>query len=303
MKNSIDLDYQMQFYPMNGKIARLLYIASKDSSISIECYDRAINLLLDSNYTEKYQQVLQKLNMELATKNLPTRDLNVEYLSLKTAENNQMQSRLETELKSYTSNFIRESIRIGHLELAEFYYNQGDLNSSLKFYVNSRDFCTTQSHVLESCLKVVELSMELGNYQNVATYLHKASQTLMASNSSGLSTNAGVMNNRTSLLSAMYNLENGNFKQASNDFKNLGFTSETLWAFVCSRDVAIYGGICMLASLSRQELKEAMENVEFKQYLELEPRMREICRQFHACQFSIAFKLLQDFQVILSNVG
>jgi 26S proteasome subunit RPN7 len=37
------------------------------------------------------------------------------------------QERLETELSGYKTNLIKESIRMGHNDLADFYYERGDL--------------------------------------------------------------------------------------------------------------------------------------------------------------------------------
>ena len=51
---------------------------------------------------------------------------------------------LETELSGYKTNLIKESIRMGHHELADFFYDRGDLQVLL---------CTNVSLWL-SCLEV-----------------------------------------------------------------------------------------------------------------------------------------------------
>ena len=298
---TIDLEHTLQAYGPNGKIARLLFIADRDPTLRIECYMHSLRELLETPNVERYQAIHSKLNAELVTQGLAPVDLNVEYISKTVAENQQKQQRLEQELKSYTSNFIRESIRIGHLELAEFYYSIGDLQNSLKYYSNSREFCTTQSHVLECCLKVVELSLEMDNNQNVSAYLQRGNQALnpnpQGNATSSTSTVHSSLAHRLTLLAGIHCLDNGNYRQCAREFKQLPFTTESMWQFLNPRDVAIYGAICMLATFSRQELKESMENVEFKQYLELEPRIREILRQFYSCDYKNAFKMLNEFKV------
>ena len=42
------------------------------------------------------------------------------------------QYRLETELSGYKTNLIKESIRMGHHELADFFYDRGDLQVSVE---------------------------------------------------------------------------------------------------------------------------------------------------------------------------
>jgi hypothetical protein len=39
----------------------------------------------------------------------------------------QKQERLESELHSHKTNLIKESIRLGHNDLGDFFYNRGDL--------------------------------------------------------------------------------------------------------------------------------------------------------------------------------
>ena len=43
------------------------------------------------------------------------------------------QYRLEGELAGYKTNLIKESIRMGHHELADFFYERGDLQVGLPF--------------------------------------------------------------------------------------------------------------------------------------------------------------------------
>lgn len=42
----------------------------------------------------------------------------------------QRQERLEAELAGYKTNLIKESIRMGHADLGDFFYHRGDLSVS-----------------------------------------------------------------------------------------------------------------------------------------------------------------------------
>lgn len=70
---------------------------------------------------------------------------------------------------------------MGHNELGEFYYRRGDLNSALKCFVRTRDYCSTNKHVLDMCLNVIRVSVQLGNFMHVSNYVSKAEQTLPTS--------------------------------------------------------------------------------------------------------------------------
>jgi COP9 signalosome complex subunit 1 len=66
---------------------------------------------------------------------------------------------------------------MGHNDLGDFYYNRGDLNSALKCYVRTRDYCTTSRHIIQMCMNVIKVSIEMGNYAHVVNYVAKAEQT------------------------------------------------------------------------------------------------------------------------------
>ena len=44
---------------------------------------------------------------------------------------NERQDRLESELNGYKTNLMKEAIRVGHTDLADFYFNRGDLQVML----------------------------------------------------------------------------------------------------------------------------------------------------------------------------
>lgn len=51
------------------------------------------------------------------------------------------------------------------------------MQSAFKSYVRTRDYCTTGRHVIQMCLNVIKVSIELGNYVHVNNYISKAEQT------------------------------------------------------------------------------------------------------------------------------
>ena len=61
--------------------------------------------------------------------------------------------------------------------MGAFHYERGDLNAALKCYVRTRDYCTTPQHIIDMCMNVIRVSLEMGNYAHVASYVAKAEQT------------------------------------------------------------------------------------------------------------------------------
>jgi COP9 signalosome complex subunit 1 len=89
----------------------------------------------------------------------------------------QRRERLEAELHGAKANLIKESIRLGHNDLGDFYYARGALQEAFKCHVRARDYCTTPRHILGMCLNVVRTACDMGNFVHVANYVSKAEQT------------------------------------------------------------------------------------------------------------------------------
>ena len=69
-------------------------------------------------------------------------------------DNTVRQERLEGELNHNKSNLVKESIRQGYNELGQYHYSRGDLNQAMKFYVRTRDYCTSNRHMAEMCVRL-----------------------------------------------------------------------------------------------------------------------------------------------------
>ncbi len=85
--------------------------------------------------------------------------------------------KLDTDLKNYKSNSIKESIRRGYDDLGDHYLDCGDLQNALKAYSRSRDYCTSGKHVVNMCLNVIKVSVQLQNWSHVISYVNKAMAT------------------------------------------------------------------------------------------------------------------------------
>ena len=77
---------------------------------------------------------------------------------------------LESELAGYKTNAIKESIRMGLVDLGDFHRARGDAANAFKAYARTRDYCTTNRHVVSTCLNVVRVGVESGNFAHVQTY-------------------------------------------------------------------------------------------------------------------------------------
>src|SRR4051812_38391001 len=104
---------------------------------------------------------------------------------------------------------------MGHTDLGDFHYNRGDLNTALKCYVRTRDYCTTSKHIIQMCLNVIKVSIEMGNYAHVVNYVAKAEQTPDL-------TDKGIVS-KLRVCSGLANLESRKYKLAARKFLETTF--------------------------------------------------------------------------------
>jgi COP9 signalosome complex subunit 1 len=99
----------------------------------------------------------------------------------------------------------------------------------------------------------------------------------------------------------------GSYKDAAVSFINVGpgyMTPDAQAGIVFQRavltpnDVAVYGGLCALATMDRSELqRRVLENSSFRQFLELEPHIRRAISLFCASKYTACMEILESYQV------
>ncbi|GAA5982391.1 hypothetical protein JCM11641_006968 [Rhodosporidiobolus odoratus] len=236
------------------------------------------------------------------------------------------QDKLELELKGYMTNLIKESIRMGHRDLARFQYRTGDLQAAVRSYTKSREFCTTSQHVLEMCLGVIEVALDMSNYAFVRNYVVKAESALDAAQTSAQNSGKNktapvnlpgmvapaqdpveaakererkVVLERLTVAGAVAHLGSGAYEKAALSFTDVG--SEALVSgpahFIPAADIALYATITGLASFSRSQLKtRILENPNLRPFLDLGPYLRDIVRAFYESRFKEGLELLQKHE-------
>ena len=66
---------------------------------------------------------------------------------------------------------------MGYNDFGDYYYAHGSLADAFKSYVRTRDYCTTSKHVIHMCMSAILVSIEMGQFTHVTSYINKAEQT------------------------------------------------------------------------------------------------------------------------------
>ncbi|CAK9145756.1 unnamed protein product [Ilex paraguariensis] len=286
----LDIEAYAALYSGRTKITRLLFISERCDNVSmqLEALRMAYDEIKKGENTQLFREVVQKIDGRLG----PSYGLDFSWADSVDRRAEQRKEKLENELNAYRTNLIKESIRMGYNDFGDFYYAHGALGDAFKNYGRTRDYCTTSKHIIHMCLNAILVSIEMGQFTHVTSYVSKAesNQDLDAITVAKLRCAAGLAH-----------LEAKKFKLAARKFLE---TSPELGnhytEVIAAQDVATYGGLCALASFDRAELKaKVIDNINFRNFLELVPEVRELISDFYSSRYASCLDYLGNLKANL----
>lgn len=94
----------------------------------------------------------------------------------------------------------------------------------------------------------------------------------------------------------------GKYYTAARDFLSIGeeLVAHPYSDVISPNDIAVYGGLCALATFPRTELKtRVIDNVGFRQYLDLEPHVRDLIQGFYNSNYTVCLEIMDKWRVCL----
>ncbi|KAH6902052.1 G protein pathway suppressor 1 [Coprinopsis sp. MPI-PUGE-AT-0042] len=219
---------------------RLTHIILTCPSIAPEAFQLAVQHAHQSRDRSLYQTYSPHTNSLPNLHDLA--QLDTKSMDEAIARNRSERTKLEVELKTYTNNTIKESIRMAHGDLGNFYRDLGDYAASLKHCTKSREFCTTSQHLL----------IDQRNYSPLTTYVFKADTALDAAKAAAApppAQKAAAVGEREdvqaklSLPTALSHLDQSHYEKAANSLLNVGSPSnlgDWIGKLVAPGDITIY---------------------------------------------------------------
>ncbi|KAF8551847.1 hypothetical protein OG21DRAFT_1512235 [Imleria badia] len=316
-----DLDAYIASYTGRTAVDRLLVITASCPAIAPQALKLAFNHIYRLRDPSLVQAALAAYASAIALpegQGLPSAGdvvvVDTAWVEEVTKKNVAERTKLEVELKTYTNNMIKESIRMAHRDLGEHHRATGDFASALKHLTKSREFCSTSQHVLDMCLSVLELVIEQRNYSHISSYIFKADAALestaatttgaesgaaSASTAKKLSPEREQVQSKLDFAMALSHLGQGNYEKAASLFLRLGPPEQLgdwVGKLVAPGDIAIYGTLCALASLSRSAIKsQLLRNPVFSAYIEQEPYVRDVIQAYMSSDFKTTLEILSRY--------
>ncbi|KYQ91512.1 COP9 signalosome complex subunit 1 [Tieghemostelium lacteum] len=287
LSNEFDIESYINSYTGLTKILRLLFIAeySEDPKLKSDAFKMAASEVMKTSNIELYHNIVTKSNGLIK--------FDSQWVDNTTKKNSSTIDKLEQDLNVAKANIVKDSIRIAQSDLGEFYYRSGDYSNSLKCFVRTRDYCTSSKHILNMCFNIIKVGIDYSNYSHVFTYTTKAEQTPDIDPQSIAKLRAAT---------GLANLESSKYKFAAKKFIETPFeqNASVFSDIISPQDIAIYGGLCALATFDRAELKKkVLDDAVFRNYLELVPEVRELIRDFYASKYAPCLNALDKLKPVL----
>lgn len=181
---------------------------------------------------------------------------------------------------------------MGNEDLGTHYYNIGDLVNASKAYSRMRDYCNTPSHIASTAFRIMAVAVEQRNWMAVQSQVVKIQNLQMKPEDEA----------RYKLMTPAFNglqrMSNAEYKDAAQQFLLCDpMIGDQMNATMSANDIAVYGGLCALASMSRSELQSrVLDNATFRSFLELEPHIRRAVSFFVACKYTQCLEILESYR-------
>lgn len=191
---------------------------------------------------------------------------------------------------------------MGYDDMGQHLHRTGDLTSSAKAFHRERDVCTTSTHVIIMYLRLIQVFIDQGNWLAAQSNIHR----IRAQKEKYL--DPEKLNAKLSAAMGVSLLCTGSYRSAAESFLDADprmasaklddpDDEECYNEVVTPNDVAVYGGLCALASMDRNELQtRVLDNSSFRNYLELEPHIRRAISFFVSSKYSSCLSILEAYK-------
>ncbi|KAG7413560.1 COP9 signalosome complex subunit 1 [Fusarium oxysporum f. sp. rapae] len=286
----LDLDLYIQNYTGRTRIDRLIQIGKSSVPLCIDALKAAIAEIKKGSDVSLYVEAWGCIRV--AAPDDPDAQKDQAWIDRVERENKMEAARLETQLKQYRHNLIKESIRMGNEDLGLHFEKTGYLEAAAEAYNRMRQDVTTTKHIIDCGIHLVNV------------YIARRDWTMVLNN---LGKIVGVQSGEeertyqpyTKLVSGIALLGLKHYKDAANNFLQVDFTlPPAQYNHIASpNDIAVYGGLLALATMDRQELQtRVLDNQSFRSFLEHESHVRKAISLFVNGRYSNCLAILESIR-------
>ncbi|KAK4190035.1 COP9 signalosome complex subunit 1 [Podospora australis] len=286
-----DLDLYIQNYRGRTRFDRLLLIGQSSVALCVEALKAAVAEAKRGRDTHRYKEAVESLRQ--AAPSEPEARLDQAWLSTTELANENEKARLSVELKGYKNNLLKESIRMGHEDLAKFLESIGDLNMATESFSKMRPDISTLKQLIDVGRHLVRVAIQRREWGMISPHLAKMSL------GGSFPEDEKVLQPYLRIATGIAFLGMEKYQEAASNFLSVDPTipSSTYNEIASRNDVAIYGGLLALATMDRKELQaQVLDNSPFRVFLELEPHIRKAVTYFVNGRYSACIETLEAYR-------
>lgn len=185
---------------------------------------------------------------------------------------------------------------MGNEDLAKHYEAVGELSLAYDVYSKMRADASATRHIIEVGFHLARISILRRDWSTVISSVNKIS---------GLQTEGGDKSGQALINQALSNINYGigllgqyNYTEAARAFTRVDPTTPPALydEFASPNDIATYGGLLTLATMSRAELSRFLDSSPFRSFMELEPHFRRAISQFVNGRYSACLAILESYR-------
>ena len=181
---------------------------------------------------------------------------------------------------------------MGNEDLGNHYQAIGDLPKAFDSFSRMRQDVSMAHHIIEICKHIIEVAIEQKNWIAVNSNVQKIRGVL------GTPMDDPFLQPYLCATEGLSLMDAGEYYNAALRFLTTeAGMSSTSNSVVSPNDIAVYGGLCALATMERSELHtQVLENSDFRHYLELEPHIRRAITFFVNSRYSACLGILEAYR-------
>lgn len=283
-----DVDGYAKRYSGRVKIDRLLHIISvcpstrkKAYEILVEEVRKGTDVNLYDRVTESAQRVLGQNKVKIDTN----------WMQQTQQENDKKTRHLEDEIQRWRNLSNREKICQAYIDAGKFYCQIGSYQTAISRFIEAKSYAGDSKLLLSINLRIINASIQSGNLSHVKSEAnHALSSEEIYSDPKKRS--------KALVASGLFYMRSGRYGNAASNLLNAHYSLCNAWQEgVSGYDIALYGGLCSLASMNRKQLKsEVLDNSNFKRYLALKPNIEKLVRGFYESEYGSVMSGLESLK-------
>ncbi|KAJ1957109.1 hypothetical protein EC988_001005 [Linderina pennispora] len=270
-------------YTPQIKIRRALQMGRRCPELALEAYQIAYNELVHNTLDVETAKIVAKFIQDLDSSFI--RDTAWEDDARRTSHDEQ--ENLRVQIESNMKQHLMKDASQGQAALANLYERMGLSDKATASYLKARDYCTSLQDQADMSAKAAYTGASIMRWAQVSNYANKALSTSKTPNDEA---NIGLR-----LLVLQADMGESKWSDVARNVGSLNYESANTSQVVTPMDIALYGTLAGLASLSRDEIKDMLiNNTQFRKFLEHLPVCLELLQLFYRSQYTSALAKLDQ---------